>query len=228
MKTTQQLASAFAALLLIGTTYAQTAPAVASPPHDAAPGVLGKSIAELNYSWVDFSRDHDINADGFILGVDTNTPVSPGWDFGLGYNYFRENKHRNPFNGSQFDARYHRLSSAITWYSPMAGFTPYITGGIGYQWSHGDIQSLRTYDNMWLWSLGFGAEIPLGRFALTPHVGYTDGFDTNSTGTWNYGGELNTWFTDKVGGFVDVTYHQPRHSWQTDALTYTAGVRFRF
>jgi opacity protein-like surface antigen len=227
MNMIKQLAGACTALLLVGAVHGQT-----TVPAETAPmrtnGVRGNSLAELNYSWVDFSRDRGINADGFILGFDTNTPVAPGFDLGIGYNYYRENGHRNPFNNSEFDARYHQLHANGIWYFPAGAVTPFLSAGAGYQWSHGDIQSLRTYDDMWLWMLGGGIEIPLRSFTITPHIKYSDAFHNNDVSTWHYGAEVHTWFTEKVGGFVDATFHQPHASWRTDSWTYTAGVRFRF
>jgi opacity protein-like surface antigen len=216
-----------AALLLIGAAYGQTTVPVETTSTRPT-GVRGNSIAELNYSWVDFSRDHDVNADGFILGFDTNTPVSPGFDLGIGYNYYRENGHRNPFNNSQYDARYHQLHATGTWYFPTGSVKPFVTGGGAWQWSHGDIQSLHAYDDMWLWIVGGGVEIPLRSFTLTPHIKYTDAFENKDAAIWHYGAEVHTWFTEKVGGFVDATLHQPRSELRTDSWTYTAGVRFRF
>jgi hypothetical protein len=238
--TIDKRALGLAALILAGLICAQTAtygqaastytPPTPSPATSLAdnPGILGQSYADLHYSWVNF-RGGDVDANGYIAGFSGNAPVARGLDVGLGYNYYRENNHRNPFNGSQFDVRYHQVATHATFFSPMRGMKPFVSGLLGYQWSRGDIQSFRTYDNEWVWGASAGAEIPLGRIALTPRVSYTDTMHANSVGTWHYGAEAHHWFTEKVGGYLDATFHEPRHNRAgPDAWTYTAGVRFRF
>lgn len=232
-----KLALALAGLVLAGTAYAQTAATTttAVPTSTAAgatrldtPGVLGNSFVDFNYSWVDFHEDR-IDADGFIAGVSGNTPVAPGLDVGLGYSYFRENNHRNPFNNSSFDARSHLLATSATLYGQGPGLKPFVSAAVGYQWSRGDLQSFRTYDDQWVWGASVGAEFPLGRFALTPRISYSNTFDDGTDGgEWSYGGEAHHWFTERVGGYLDATFHEPRARFAPDYWTYTAGVRLRF
>lgn len=234
MKTMNKLALVSAALLLAGTSYGQTtAPTTTLTPTGRTsirdnPGTLGHSFAEVNYSWVDFSRDRGVDADGYILGAKGNLPVAPGFDLGVGYDYYRENGHRNPFTGTDFDARYHQLNGSGTFFLATGTMRPFLQGGVGYQWSRGDLQSLRTYDDMWLWNAGAGVEIPLGLFSVTPRVAYSDAFDDNGVGVWHYGGEVHHWFSEQVGGFVDATYHEARGDVRANAWTYTAGLRLRF
>jgi hypothetical protein len=233
MKTTHKLALGLAALLLAGSTYGQTTPTTStvyptsSPSIQDNPGKLGHTFADFNYSWVDFQEANG-DPEAFVAGVSGNTPISRGLDLGLGYSYFRENGHRNPFTGSDFDVRSHSLSSALTFYRPMAGFKPFVSGGLGYRWSKGDIQSFRVEDDDWAWGASAGAEIPLGTFALTPRAAYGDTFDGGYNGTWHFGTELHKWFSEKAGAYLDATFHNPRTAAIPEYWTYTAGFRLRF
>lgn len=235
MKHVNKLTLGLAALVFAGTGAAQTAqttPATTTTANFASsladnPGVLGHTFLDLNYSWVDFTEDQ-IEADGFIAGIRGNAPVAPGLDAGFGYSYYRENDRRNPFTGSPFDVRAHQLSAGATFYAQNAAIKPFLSGGVGYQWSRGDLQSFRIDDDEWLWGASVGAEIPFGRFAVTPRVSYSDMFRGGSAGQWAYGAEAHHWFTDSVGGYLDATFHNPRDDFGLESWTYTAGLRLRF
>jgi len=248
MKTMNNLALAFAALLLAGTSQGQTTPTntsstTSSPDTNGSvmsrfnsnvsirdnPGVLGHSYADLNYSWADYHRDSGLDADGYIAGLKGNVPIARGFDFGLGYNYYRENNHRNPFTGTPYDARYHEANGQATIYTPMGRVKPFLSGGVGYQWSRGDIQRLRTYDHEWVWNAGAGFEALLGTVALTPRISFTDTIENRGgAGAWNYGAQAHHWFNEKVGGYLDATFHDPRKGGGVEWWTYTAGLRFKF
>lgn len=238
MKTMHPLALACAGLLIAGASYAQTSstdPSTTRPPlftanpsiHDN-PGILGHSYADLNYSWVDYHRDAGLDADGFIAGLRGNAPISRGLDLGLGYNYYRENNHRNPFTGTPYDARFHEAMGMATLFSPSGSVKPFLTGGIGYQWSRGDIQRLRTYDHEWVWSAGGGVEFPMRLLVLTPRVTYNDSMRSSGIGSWNYGAQAHHWFNEKLGGYLDATFHDPKSGGGAEWWTYTAGLRVRF
>ncbi len=231
MKTMTTVVLAAAALLLAAPSHAQTTPWSGAPRPSIRdnPGTLGQTYADLNYSWVDYHRDAGVDADGFIAGLGANSPITSGLDLGLGYNYYRENHHRNPFNNSTYDARYHGLGSGLTWYAPTGRMKPFLSGGLGYQWSRGDLQSLRTYDHEWTWNAGGGVQLALGTFSLTPRLAYSDTWRSGSIGQWHYGAEAHHWFSEQVGGYVDATFHDPRHSVAgPEYWTYTAGLRLRF
>lgn len=233
MKITHKIALGLTALLWAAVSHAQTNASAVYPSNPSLslrdnPGVLGHSYADLNYSWVDFDET-GIDANGFIAGLSGNVPIARGLDVGLGYNYYRENNHRNPFNNSSFDVRYHQLATSATFYTPTSfnGAKPFLGGMVGYQWARGDLQSFRTYDDDWTWGATAGVEIPLGTFALTPRVSYSDTMRGGSLGSWHYGAEAHHWFSEKLGGYLDATFHDPRGA-APEAWTYTAGLRFRF
>lgn len=229
MKTMNKLALGLAALLLAGTTHAQTTPFFSSSSVSVRdnPGVLGHTYLDLNYSWVDFTEDQ-IDADAYIAGIRGSAPVAPGLDAGFGYAYYRENGNGNIFTTTPFDVRAHQLAADATFYAQRGAIKPFLNGAIGYQWSRGDIQNLSIDDGDWLWGLSAGTEIPFGTFAVTPRVSYADTFGGDDEGQWSYGGELHHWFSDGLGGYLDATFHDPRASMNAEYWTYTAGVRFRF
>jgi hypothetical protein len=118
-----------------------------------------------------------------------------------------------------------------TLYAPGNNIKPFLSGSVGYQWSHGDFQRLRTYDSQWLWDVSGGVEIGMGFVTFTPRIGYTDSFENNSRSTWHYGGEVHHWFNERVGGYVDATFHDPRRNGGNnapEAWTYLAGLRVKF
>lgn len=237
MKNMHICALALAALLLAGTSHAQQASTTTttrfngpftSPSIRDNPGALGHTYLDLNYSWVDFTED-EVEADGFIAGLKGNAPIARGVDAGLGYKYYRENDHRNPFDGTEFDPRYHQLFANGTIYTPTGATKAFLNGSIGYQWSRGDIQRLRTYDDQWVWTGSAGVEIPFGMLTFTPRISFSDTIEDVDLGVWHYGGELHHWFNDRFGGYVDVTYHEPRRSdFRPKSWTYMAGLRLRY
>jgi hypothetical protein len=249
MKNMHKLTLGIAALLLAGTSQGQTSSTSTSSNQNSSnangptrslfrstasigdnPGVLGHSFADVNYSWLDYHRDAGIDADGFIAGINSNLPIARGLDVGLGYNYYRENNHRNPFTGSPYDARYHEAIARATFYAPIGGgVTPFLSAGAGLQWSRGDIQRLRTFDHDWVWNASAGFEAILGAVAVTPRVSFIDSIENRGgVGLWTYGAQVHHWFNEKLGGYLDFTFHDPRTNGGPEWWTYMAGLRFRF
>ena len=102
-------------------------------------------------------------------------------------------------------------------------------GGIGYQWSRGDIQRLRTFDHEWLWNATAGFEAILGYLAVTPRISYANTVeDHGGAGFWSYGAQLHHWFNEQMGGYLDATFHDPRADNGVEWWTYMAGLRLRF
>jgi hypothetical protein len=216
-----------AALVLTGASYGQATSNYTStrPSVRDNPGVLGQSYGDLNYSWVDFRHSA---AKAYDLGASANLPIAPGIDAGLGYQYYRQSDSYDPFAGRSYDYRYHMLGANANFFAPTRGAKPFIGGLVGYEWTHGSLRRLRTYDNQWVWGATGGVEVPVGLFAFTPHVGYTDTMHSGSTGSWHYGAEAHHWFSETVGAYVDATFHDPNRNGGPEAWTYTAGLRMRY
>lgn len=188
------------------------------------PGILGHQFADVGFGWTDFRHS---DTEGYDGAFSANVPLAAGFDAGLGYNYYWEAQHRDPLTRSSMNARNHTLSTYGKFYAPMNGVKPFLGGGVGYQWEHGDIQSLRTFDHAWVWTAMGGVEIPFGTFAVTPQVAYDDTMHGGSVGTWSYGAQVHHWFNEQIGGYVDATYLDPQRN-GTELWRYGAGVRYRF
>lgn len=246
MKKIDKLALGLAGLLLASLSYGQaTAPFRSASLRDN-PGTLGHTFGDVNFSWIDFGGDDfsfvddiddidDADADGYIIGLGGNTPIARGVDAGLGYQYWREDGHVNPFDGSEFDPDFHRLSTNATLYTPTGRTKAFFNGAVAYQWTNenlagaNDARRLRFFEDQWFFAVTGGLEIGLGTFSLTPRVSYTDTFDDIDLSSWHYGAELHTWFNEGWGGYLDATYHDPdRRDQRPESWTYKAGLRFRY
>jgi hypothetical protein len=188
------------------------------------PGILGHQFADLAFGWTDFRNSP---TEGYDAAFNANMPISPGFDAGLGYNYYWEAKNRDPLTRNSANARNHTLGAYGKFYMPMSGVKPFLGGGVGYRWERGDFQSLRTYGHEWLWSGSAGVEIPFGRVAVTPSVRYDDTMRGGSVGMWSYGAQVHHWFSEAIGGYADASYSDPRHGGH-GMWTYLAGLRYRY
>jgi hypothetical protein len=188
------------------------------------PGILGHQFADVNFGWTDFRNSP---AEGYRAGFSTNLPLAPGFDAGLGYDYYWEGKNRDPLTRASSNARNHTLDAMGKFYMPMNGVKPFLAGGVGYNWERGDFQRLRTFGHEWLWRAAAGVEIPFAAFAVTPQVAYDDTMRGGSVGRWSYGAQVHHWFNEQVGAYVDFNYSDPRHG-GTDLWTYLGGLRYRF
>lgn len=188
------------------------------------PGILGHEYSDLSFGWTDFRNSP---TEGYDAAFSANVPLAPSIDAGLGYNYYWEAKHRDPFSRTSMNDRHHALDAYAKYYVPMRGVKPFIGGGVGYEWHRGDIQRLRTYDHEWTWTAMGGVEIPVGAFAIIPQISYDDNMHGGSIGMWSYGAQVHHWFTEKIGGYVDATYMDPRGP-GAELWRYMAGMRFRF
>lgn len=233
MKTTHTFAFAIAtclAALTYGqqttTTYNKLSPTGRINSVQDSPGILGHQFADLSFAWTDFRHS---DAEGYDAAFTGNVPLAAGFDAGLGYSYYWEGKHRDPFTRASSNARNHNLLGYGKFYLPLAGGAkPFLGGGVGYQWVRGDLQRLRTYGHEWLWSAVGGVELPFAGFALIPQVSFNDTWRGGSSGTWSYGAQVHHWFNEKMGGYLDATYHNPQHSSGGELWTYMGGLRFRF
>jgi hypothetical protein len=188
------------------------------------PGILGHQFSDVSFGWTDFKNS---STEGYDAAFSANVPIAAGFDAGLGYNYYWEAKHRDPLTRASWNDRHHTLAAYGKYYMPMQGVKPFVGGGAGYQWHRGDLQSFRTYDHEWVWSAMGGVEIPFGRFAVTPQVVYDDNMRGGSIGTWSYGAQVHHWFSERMGGYLDASYHDP-HGPGTEMWSYFAGLRYRF
>ncbi len=234
MKSSSSIAFVVAALLCGGAAQAQsiTAPSPSNSVRNN-PGVLGQSFTDLRFGYENVRHS---DADAYDAGISGNVPVARGVDVGFGYDYYWENNSPGPIAGTHYDAHYHQLATNANFYMPLqGGVKPFVGAAIGYQWARADFSSpftssrpVRFQDNNWVWGASAGVEVPAGAWAFTPRISYSDTMTNNSYGTWHYGAEAHHWFTEKLGGYLDATFHDPQHGYGPESWTYTAGMRFRF
>lgn len=217
--------------VLLGTPllFAQAIPVAPS----GSDGLLGQRFAELGYSYLDFRGDlppaiADSHVDlGHLSG---NVPLAPGFDAGLNYGYAREETSGGSFRS---DIYTHSLAASATLYTVTGTTKPFLNVAVGHAWSRistrvAGFPGSTQHESSWYWSAGIGAEIALGQFAVTPRISYTDGFESQSSGSWRYGVELHHWFSRTIGGYADVTYSPGESDFAPEAWTYSVGLRYRF
>jgi hypothetical protein len=231
MKSIPTFVVAVASVALAGTALAQTVPSSGVSVREN-PGVLGRSYTDLHFGYENYNHS---GGDAYNAGISGNAPVTKNLDVGLGYDYYWENNNPGPIAGTSYDAHYHQLATNANYYIPMNGVKPFIGAAIGYQWARADFSSpfsssrpVRFSEDEWVWAGTAGVEIPMGTWAITPRISYSDTMSSNSYGAWHYGAEAHHWFTEKVGGYLDATFHDPRHGAGPESWTYTAGMRLRF
>ena len=226
MKTIKTITLGFAALAAVAIGYSQQTPVNTSVNASVRdnPGVLGMQYGEVSYRW------HDIHnaGDAYDINLKGNAPMAPGFDVGFGYNYFWANDSHNPFTLQDYNVRLHSFAANATFFGTSRGAKPFISPILGYQWSRGDLERLRTYDSQWVWGGSAGVELPMGHMALTPRATFTDSWRSSSIGTWHYGAEAHTWLSEKTGLYVDATYHDPQRQSGPQYWSYMAGLRLKF
>src|SRR5258708_26994070 len=95
---------------------------------------------------------------------------------------------------------------------------PFLGGLIGYQWQRESYHFTNTAfnfserDNFGVWGLRAGVEMPVGSFAITPAVSYSDTMVSKSDHAYHYSVEAHHWFTEKVGGYANLAYNDLQHA----------------
>jgi hypothetical protein len=228
MKNMKAIALGLATLVWAGASFGQqtTTTTYTSPSIRDNPGTLGHSFGEIGYTWHHIKN----NADAYDIGGMANIPVGTGFDAQLGYDYFWWNDSTDPTTVQNYDYRLHTLAAGGRFFGFNTGNSvkPFLGGMVGYAWSRGDFSRLRTFGHRWLFEVKGGAEIPLGGVTLTPHIAFADTMHRSSIGGWSYGAEGHAWFSEKLGGFVDATWHNPQHNVSGSYWTYTGGLRLRW
>ena len=212
MNLTKKISLVLAAVAAAATSYAQTTPAAT-----ASTGLLGQRYADVSFGVLD---PHGTSDCGFGTGLGVNLPIATNLDASFNYGYSR-------LNNGGLKLRDHSVNAALIGYSTYGSVKPFFGLGLGYEWSKAKFGAFTTKDDSATWALGAGVEVPAGQFTLTPSVSYVDGFENNTTGAYTYGLEASTWLSQKVAGYVDVSYvdvvGRGGQSW-----VYTIGARLRF
>jgi hypothetical protein len=194
-------------LLVAGAGYAQTATTSSS-----SLGLLGQRYAEVSLGTQDVTG---FSNNFYDAGLAVNLPVSPSVDLSVGYGY--------SWLRSGIRGHANTVFGAGTFYVPMNGVKPFVTGALGYQWTRvGGFQ-----DNGGVWAGIVGVEIPVGALTLTPRVAYADDFESGSSRDFTYEVEGNYWLSAKTAVYGTIGRTEVHRS-NADSWNYELGLRFKF
>ena len=117
------------------------------------------------------------------------------------------------------------VNGSATAYTTFNGVKPFVTGGVGYQWSRASGFS----NDQALWGGAVGVEIPVASFTLTPRIAYVDDFESPrmSSQQTSYEVEANYWISPRTSVFASVGYTDVNRT-NIDSWDYSIGARFKF
>jgi hypothetical protein len=211
MKTTNNI------ILALGLLTAATASQAQSTVSTSAPaGLLGAQYTELEFGVQDIKH---LSPNAYSLTASANTALVAGQlDGGASYSYSRI--------GGAVRGHSNTIGGYFTGYAPMNGVKPFVTAGLGWEWS-----SYRFVgsDDRALWGGAVGVEIPAGVVTITPRIAYADDFEGSrkSGQAWTYEVEANHWFSKTTAVFASLGKTDVRHS-PNDSWNYAIGLRARF
>lgn len=185
-----------------------------------ATGFLGQRYTDINFG---LSNDDAIPANYYDAVLNFNIPLCKSADLGLGYAY-------DWLNGNP-SAQAHSLLTSATYHTTMNGIKPFVSAGLGYQWSSASFTvakvTTKVRDNDGIYGFGFGAEIPVGSLTVTPSVSYSNQFDGSGDGSVGYGVEAARWFSNNAV-YAGIAYQDDLSSGGSSAWTYRLGFRAKF
>ncbi len=210
MNYSKSLVGALAAIAAGACLFGQTA----SVNNDSA-GLLGQRYVGVGF-FVDDLREVPVDS-GLGGSVGVNLPITSNLDLAFQYAYER-------ISDSLLKARNHTVGATLRAYNPYEGVKLFSDATLSHSWSRVRAPGVgRVTENDPYWELGVGVEAPLtSSTALLGRVSYSDAFDGDVDGTWNFTAGVSHRFTAKVDGLASVTFHED------DAVVYAIGVAYRF
>jgi hypothetical protein len=176
------------------------------------PGFLGKRHIGAGL-FIENVRDADIGSGSGFLGT-ANVPVTANIDINGFASYERF---------SEFSIRDKRLGATLVAYRELEYFKPFIEGGIAGTWQQSSFggRTFKNHDGIYL--AGLGVEAAVGRMsALFIKATFNKYFDSDNGDYWTYAAGFNTWFNDKIGGYLSVAFNE------SETTVYTFGAVYRF
>jgi hypothetical protein len=176
-------------------TIALAAGLAASASIASAAGQVGQRYLEATLDGVFWDDDSGLD-DGIGGSLTYNQPLAKNFDLGLGYSHLNsdlpdiDDGEGGEIDGGSLDSDL--LFFSGTWFTPAANGKLFVRGAVA--WSNLDADIVIGDDDEWLWALETGLEIPVGqRAAVTPYIAYTDGFDGDIDGIFDFGvrGEID-------------------------------------
>ena len=186
----KKLISALVAVVAVSAAVAQQIPA----PTQEGPGLIGKSVAALGFSYTDVR--HTSN-DAYAATISVNAPATSNLDISTSYTYDWQEAHASN--------DIHTLRTSAVLYYVQGNIKPFAKVTIGYM--KPDYADNSAFGSRLIWGGDVGFETALcSKAALTVSGGYEDDFKSH---------------TDKMVGFkgnVGTNY------WLTKDLVATAGI----
>ena len=191
MNYTKSLVGALAALAAGACMFGQTVDTTSA-------GLLGKRYASAGLFAADF-RDSPIDTGiGAQLGV--NLPVAANLDVAFSYEYVH-------IDDSLVDANGNALGATARYHTLWSGVKPFADATLGYTWLDADNWISGFEYDEFFWDLGVGVEIPVANAtAIIGRVGYSELFDNDFDGSWNFTVGASHWFSPRLAGTIQVTF----------------------
>ncbi len=218
MNSSSKLSATVSAGLLLLATHLSAA--VNAPVNPAEPGLIGKPVAGVDFSYLDYTGSRLSNTRGGT--AEFNVPLSPKYDLGFAYDFSRT-------SGNDYRVSGNGIAASLLTYNRTEHGKAYFSGSIGHAWDKVKTAGTSTRDNGVIWGVRAGYEVPVGsQTAINAGIGYSDPFDNQlaRNATVEYRVEANHWFTPQLAGVIAGAYHQIKDT--PDAAVYSIGLRLRY
>lgn len=185
--------------------------AVETAPTSAPRGVLGQTVTNLGFSYIDID---DSGIDANAINLTMSQGIRTGVDTLFEYNYLRSE------NTPVGDIVEHKAVIGGRAYTNFNGFKPFVDGGLGWTWLKAP---LGLSDNSFLWFASFGAEFQAtDALTLTPMIRFWDAASVDEGDTWEYGLKANYWVNEKLGVTAKIVRTD------SESTEYGLGINYRF
>lgn len=187
----------------------------------AQPGqrVLGERYVDAAYGRFDIS---DLSSQGNAYSLGVNVPlVANLLDAGLNFG-------ANRVSESGVRITDQTVTGSVAVYTRWHGVKPFAEGVIALDRFKVKGAGFDETDNLTLYSVGAGVQIPFKSVWITPSLSSTDSSDEDSTSYVNYGLQVAYLFTPKLSGYAAYTRSEPRRDGDFNVSVVRVGVRFKF
>jgi hypothetical protein len=191
----------------------------------SAAGQVGQRHLKATLDGVFWDTDSGLE-DGIGGTLTFNQPLAPNFDLGLGFSHLKselpdieDGEEEEEIDGGSISSD--AFSFNGTWFAPAANGKLYVRGAVA--WTDLDVDITIGDDSEWLWALETGLEIALGqRTAITPFISYTDGFDNDIEGVFDFGVMADFDVSQSVGIVIAASINDDSD------VGLNGGVLFRF
>ena len=175
-------------------------------------GFLGKRYADASLFIEDLR--HGTVSNGLGLELHGNIPLTSYLDASANISYEKFN------NYSISDQR---IGGSLIGYADLDTWKPFLELTVANTNQSSTVEGVKYTSSKGYWTAGAGIEAPVTRstaiFGLAARSEY---FDRKLASYWTYKFGVNTWFTQKIGGVLAVSF------FKNESITYSVGVAYRF